>query len=395
MITDSHSHRFATTSALALSLGLLAIHSAIAQTPPPSPGFGGGSTTSTVNIGDGGVRTFTATVESTASEPTDPSAAIQQQIHRSIDEIKRATSHAGRAVSTMRFGLSGSAASRLLVIPGSSERSAPISQTRSELAIMSRLLTKAANPESNTRASFRFDFGGVSFGEHRELDALYLDGYGAVFLIDVDYPLVAPPKLAATGGKDTNATDAAWEVARREVPGVHGAGDAGRSGVRTFTRSGGGAGMSGFGGFGGGSVGGGGAPAEVEYQADRVKQLTDRLIGALRHASNIKSMLPTDKLVVHVHGQSARNHPTEAVEKVIEEQLVPGGGGAVGGSGVTGVSVIQATETVDENGPNPGTSLTLEVPMSAVQDVAEARITREEFAKRVRVVANDDSREEK
>ena len=153
--------------------------------------------------------------------------------------------------------------------------------------------------------------------------------------------------------------------------------------------------MSGFGMFGGGSAVGGGVPAEVEYQADRVKQLTDRLIGALRHASNIKSMLPTDKLVVHVHGPAARNHPAEAVEKVIEEQVVPGGGGAVAGSGVTGISVIQTTETVDENGQNPGTSLTLEVPMSAVQDVAEARITREEFAKLVHVVARDDSREEK
>ena len=395
MITHSYSYRFTTTSVLAWSLGFLAIHSAIAQTPPPSPGFGGGSATSTVNIGDGGVRTFTATVESTASEPTDPTTAIQQQLHRSIDELKRATSHAGHAVSTMRFGLSGSAASRLLVIPGSGERKAPISQTRAELAIMSWLLTKAANPESNARPNFRFDFGGVSFGEHRELDALYLDGYGAVFLIDVDFPLMAPPKLASTAGKETNATDAAWEAARREVTGVHGGGDPGRSGVRTFTRSAGGGGMSGFGMFGGGSAVGGGVPAEVEYQADRVKQLTDRLIGALRHASNIKSMLPTDKLVVHVHGPAARNHPAEAVEKVIEEQVVPGGGGAVAGSGVTGISVIQTTETVDENGQNPGTSLTLEVPMSAVQDVAEARITREEFAKLVHVVARDDSREEK
>lgn len=394
MITDSHSYRFATTSARALSIGLLAIHSAIAQTPPPSPGFGGGSTTSTVDIGGDGVQTSTIVVESSAGEPADSSDAIQQQIHRSVDEIKRATGHVGRAMSSMRFGLSGPAASRLLVIPGSGERKAPISQTRAELAIMSRLLTKAANPESNARANFRFDFGGVSFGEHRELDALYLDGYGAVFLIDVDYPLVAPPKLAATTGKDTNATDAAWEAARREVTGVPAPGERGRSGVRTFTLGNLQAGMGRYG-FGGGTAGGGGAPPEVEYQADRVKQLTDRLIGALRHASNIKSMSPTDKLVVHVHGQSARNHPTEAVGKVIEEQLVPGGGGAVGGSGMTGVSVIQATETVDENGQNPGTSLTLEVPMSAVQDVAEARITREEFAKLVHVVARDDSREEK
>lgn len=397
MSIHSHSYRFLWTSTLSVSLGLLAFSLATAQVPP-APSASGGSaatSTSTVNLGDGAVQTSTITVESTTGDSPDPSAAIQQQIHRSIDEIKRATSHAGRAVSSMRFGLSGPAASRLLVIPGTGERKAPISQTRAELAIMSRLLTKAANPESNTRANFRFDFGGVSFGEHRELDALYLDGYGAVFLIDVDYPLVAPPKLATSGSKDTNATDAAWEAARREVTGAPTPGERGRSGVRTFTRGGGGGGMTGFGMFGGGSAMGGGTPAEVEYQADRVKQLTDRLIGALRHASNIKSMSTTDKLVVHVHGQAARNHPAEAVEKVIEEQVVPGGGGGLADAAPAAVTVIQTSETVDENGQHLGTSLTLEVPMSAVQDVAEARITREEFAKLVHVVARDDSREEK
>lgn len=42
-----------------------------------------------------------------------------------------------------------------------------------------------------------------------------------------------------------------------------------------------------------------------------------------------------------------------------------------------------------------GTSLTLEVSQQAVMDVAEARITRDEFGKQVKVTTRDEAKEDK
>lgn len=328
--------------------------------------------------------------------PSDPFAgtSLQQDLRNFVTESKRAAAEAGRKMAGLRFGLNGPAANRLLVIPGSGDKAASISQTRTELAIMSRILSKAGNPESTQRGNFRFDFGGLGFGDRRELDALYLNGYGAIFLLDVDYPLVAPPKAAVSNNGETNGTDTAWEIAKREVAGL----------PTDEARAAGG----GFGGgqspvFGGGRafVGGGGfggsfpAQADVEYQAERVKRLTDRLIAALRHAANIKSLASTDKVVVHVHGRASRAHIAETVEKVQEEQRQGMGGLMATDPSLPMETTIRVIESSGIGAPRAGTSLTLEVPVSAIADVAEARITRDEFAKKVKVTARDDGRDEK
>lgn len=334
-------------------------------------------------------------------QPGDSSsvANLQQDLSHFVAESKRAAAEAGRKMAGLRFGLNGPAASRLLVIPGTGDAAVPVGETRTELAIMSRILSKAANPESNPRGNFRFDFGGLGFGDRRELDALYLNGYGALFLLDVDYPLVSPPKAALSTNRETNSTDTAWEIAKREIaglpPGEAGAGGGGFGGGVSLGMGGAGGG----GGFGGGTAfgGGGGFPgrAEVEFQPDRVKRLTDRLIGALRHAVHIKSLSPTDKVVVHVHGRTARAHLTEVIEKGQEEQSQGLGGGVVADPSLPAGASIRIIESSTADGPRAGTSLTLEVPVTAITEVAEARITRDEFAKRVKVTTRDDERDGK
>jgi hypothetical protein len=330
------------------------------------------------------------------ASPSDPFAGttLQQDLSHFVAESKRAAAEASRKMSGLRFGLNGPAANRLLVIPGKGDNAASVGQTRTELAIMSRILSKAGNPESSARGNFRFDFGGLGFGDRRELDALYLDGYGAVFLLDVDYPLVAPPKVALSNNRETNGTDTAWEIAKREVAGLPT--DEARAGGGGFGGGqspgfGGGRAFAGGGGFGGSFP----AQADVEYQADRVKRLTDRIIAALRHAANIKSLGPNDKVVVHVHGRPSRTYLAESAEKVQEEQRkLMGGGMATDPSLAMGTS-IHGIESSGSEAPRVGTSLNLEVPASAIADVAEARITRDEFAKRVRVTARDDGRDDK
>src|SRR5829696_4543021 len=93
-------------------------------------------------------------------------------------------------------------------------------QTLSEdLSVMQRILEKAAGAKADGPATA----AGIeifSFNRPNSPRAFYLADYGAMFLLNVKFPLVAPPK------KDeqtrTNETNTEWERAREEVYGRRG-----------------------------------------------------------------------------------------------------------------------------------------------------------------------------
>lgn len=333
---------------------------------------------------------------------SDPAAETSgedayQKLNRAAEELKRATAGMGQKMSAMRLGITGPAVNRLLVIPGAGAKATPIEQTRSDLAIMSRLLSKAAASDGASRNVFRFNFGGIQIGDRRELDALYLSGYGAVFLLDVDFPLVPPPKQPSTHARESKEADSAWENARRELAGMP-SGEEGGFGRGNQGSIGFGGGGFGNGSFGGGRGVGGGyflGSAEVEYRGELVKQLTDSLINALRHASNIKSVGKDEKIIVHVLGRGYRGRAVNSTLK--SRQVRSLHMESVNGNDPTQQpqANLELIEQPVETEAALGTSLTLEVSQQAVMDVAEARITRDEFGKQVKVTTRDEAKEDK
>jgi hypothetical protein len=155
---------------------------------------------------------------------------------------------------------------RTMVLPTAATDPTAFSQAHEDLATMHRLLAKATHSNRDV----------IRFGEEREFDAMYLEGFGAVFLLNVDYPLAEAPKVEKKPAETVKDPD--WEEERQLAKG-----DA----DPTFRR------------FGGGEAG-----TEIEFNSDRVNRLKTRLIDTIKHSANIRVLKQNEDVIIVVAGRN-------------------------------------------------------------------------------------------
>jgi hypothetical protein len=107
-------------------------------------------------------------------------------------------------------------------------------------------------------------------------EAIYLDGYGALFFMKVNILLTAPPEVQQKK-KTEEDTDPVWAQMRREMYEPE---DARRS--RTNDRP------------------------EEKYDAEKVETLKTNLIKTLKHATNIQALEPEQLVILTVIGDECR-----------------------------------------------------------------------------------------
>ncbi len=103
---------------------------------------------------------------------------------------------------------------------------------------------------------------------------IYLEGFGALFIMRVSIPLFAPP--SPPHAQPEQALDSEWESARREVLGPGGSGDT----------------------LGAPMLGG-----ETPFDPQQVEALKLTVIKALRNAANIRNLTPEEYVSVAIFGQ--------------------------------------------------------------------------------------------
>jgi len=286
-------------------------------------------------------------------EPTDPTdgiasggdvgARIHADIARAQSDMARAARQMKRRVEEVHVSFSGAQDDRQLILPADDASSESISGLREELAIMARLFAKAADPENGKRNAFRVDLWQFGLGKGRDLDALYLDGYGAVFLLAVDFPLVDAPKAAQKKDAAKADKDAAWEQARRELTGK--GGDLSDDLERDED------------------------PEPAKFDADKVAGLRKRLAETFRHAANLKSVKAGEQIVVQVVGKASRHtsgNPPPRMDPLLARRY--------------GLHPDAPTSPTD--GPTIAT-LTLRAKRSDVDAFAAGRLSAEEFGKKL------------
>jgi hypothetical protein len=162
--------------------------------------------------------------------------------------------------------------------------------TEEDLKVMAHILQKASRSQEERSAGVWGIFYRSPFGSSPALRNLYLEGYGAVFFLSVNYSLTPPPTKAEDASESKGDRDAEWENARREI-----------SDPRAARGEGGGGSQSG--GNGGGKFG---LPrnSEPPFDPDRVENLQKNLAQALKNAAHIR-VLQKDEFVTIV--VSARN----------------------------------------------------------------------------------------
>ena len=183
--------------------------------------------------------------------------------------------------------------------------------------------------------------------------SLYLEGYGALFLTGVNFPLLPPPDKPEAAKEKTD-TDSTWEEAKREI---YGRADAWGQFGKTFkfTASSG---------------------QEQEYDEKKVEEMKDGMLEALKNAINIRNLKSDETITVCVFGGAnqgprkvravARRAPDAADDDADTTVVWDGRDGGV---------------------PARGTILTIRVKKSDADAFAKGKLNLENFRQKASITA--------
>ena len=188
----------------------------------------------------------------------------------------------------------------MLLIPSAELKPDQLAEIREDMEIMSRILDKALGA-GNQAAYVSWDasvdpfalreytsaaatFRSLLAGPAKCMEATYLEGFGALFITRVDFPL-APVQTGKAPPKPEK--ESVWEQTKREMHGVKHA----WGGVRATGHA---------------SPLDGRVSGPEDYDAEKVEQLQKKLLEALRHASNIRCLKAEDSVAVAVVGSQIK-----------------------------------------------------------------------------------------
>lgn len=270
-------------------------------------------------------------------------------------------------------GTGHSGTENILVIPEGQMAGEQLGEIIEDMNIMSRIFEKDLKKVDKLSASrFYFAVGHQSAGAPRNI---YLEGYGALFLMEVDFPLLP---LAQAEEKETEEEDVdrVWQQAKREV--YQSPND------RHFKIE--------------------SEDEHEEYDAAKVEGLKTRLVRNLKHASNIRNLKSSEWIIVAVTGsggESTEIHISTGYGRtgVMGRSGRSGGrsrsprdgraggssggaqGGRFGGGGGFGGGFTGGLSTT----PASATVLTVRAKKSDVDAFAKGKLNLEQFQKRVQM----------
>lgn len=239
-------------------------------------------------------------------------------------------------------------------------------QLEDDLTIMNHLLDQALDrglgedaPPSRLGVPLLYTSSG------RSTRAVYLEGYGPVFMIKVNLPLMGPP-LPAEDKTSRPAADSEWESAKRELFGPA---------VDPMI------GMP--------------VAAVAPFDAEQVEALKQALIAALKNAANIRGLKDDEHVSIAVFGQPVPPPlPAENTElrdsSDQPESPAPKSSATSRGARSSRKPASRSTATIVKADSymatgvvQKGTVLTLRARCSDIRAAARGEIAADEFAKRV------------
>jgi hypothetical protein len=283
-------------------------------------------------------------------------AASQKAVQLAQTKVAVEAARAPKAVTIS--GFRKGSVGRALIIPKDPTDAKGLAEVEEDMNVMAHILDKAASEDrKSSRAMGIPVFGRLSWGGSSPQN-LFIEGSGALFFLNVNYPLQpAPDKDAAAETKEKPVSE--WDNAKKEMAG-----------------SGGGSGADSFFAFGEsfehsfGWDSGSSSP----YDADKVEELKSDLIAALKNATNIRKLKADDTVTVVVLGTSAlaggktiKGKPDDKAARLREEEL----------AAVEGRSWDRA--------PTPA-KLVLRVRKADAESFQNGKLNPDEFKKKVTVM---------
>jgi len=160
--------------------------------------------------------------------------------------------------------------SKVLVIPSTEIKTEEVVAITRDMQVMSHIFDKIFKGPRLIEGVF-VDYGDFFGRGSRATQAIYLQGFGTLFVMEVDFPFT-PPAESKEKPKDTKEADSVWNQAKREIfspkATVVGVKDQGE-----------------------------------KYDAEKVEELKSRLIKALKHAANIRNLKSDEWIILTVIGR--------------------------------------------------------------------------------------------
>jgi hypothetical protein len=178
----------------------------------------------------------------------------------------------------------------VLVIPTAEIKTQDLVTITEDMTVMSRIFEKnlkQAHIETARGGLFlsRSDALSLLFeGRGGAIQSMYLQGYGALFLMKVEFPLSPPPQVEEKPEtKKEEGGDAVWEHMREEL----------YEPQEAARRESG--------------------PPPEKYDAEKVENLKTTLVKSLKHATNIRGLKPDESVILTVTGSGGSGGNTRMI----------------------------------------------------------------------------------
>ena len=210
-----------------------------------------------------------------------------------------------RTAATFSSAIGQTGGRRVLVVPAADIKPDELSETLEDMYIFSNILDEGFKEPRMIQGVFR-DFGDFFGRDNRQTEAVYMQGYGVVFMMEVDYTFRPVPQTEEKPG-DTAAeeVDSTWLRARERI-------------------------------F---SPGGGGRMSRPDSARENggqmVEELKAELVRTLRHATNIRNIEPDEWVILSVTG-TGRQSGSMMMGGYGGGMMMGGYGGSGGGMGSSG-----------------------------------------------------------
>lgn len=218
----------------------------------------------------------------------EPVVVAAADVTGSESELLTEVWHAAPGLYEVQMGNligAGAPQDRALIVPSSAPDSKTMSEIAEDMTVMARILSKALKAtglEDEVHTAMGMKLQTLGWRSPSPSQNLYLEGFGALFLLQAQFPMLAPP-AEETEETELETAHSLWEETKREL---YGRSQPSRT-VR-FWRS-------------------GSAKTASGFDEKKVEKLKDSLVESLKNATNIRHVKPEEFIQLVVEGSPQRS----------------------------------------------------------------------------------------
>ncbi len=294
--------------------------------------------------------------------PVEPvSATNVSQVQNGLNEL------ISRSVSLSTGRRRTGTGNTVLVIPSQEIKTEEILTINEDINVMSRIFEDKLNQVRYDRSNVEWSFVGdrwmsdpygmyLGRGSNRT-GCMYLQGYGALFLMGVDFPLSAPPEAETQQEEKPKKEDVdeLWDKTRQEIYEPQETRRPGRGAERQ----------------------------EVKYDAEKVEKLKTTLIESLKHAANIRILKPDESVVLSITGSGVSSG------KIVGMVALPGTDQTlvVQEKGGKQITKMYTKDAFDRSGFASPTVLVIRAKKADIDNFAKGGLNLDSFRQRVQILS--------